>query len=61
MIVGAGIAGLSCAYEPGAEGRSVALRDRARVAGGIALRTRAHLTTIRDDIISEMIKLRGKT
>ena len=60
VVVGAGIAGLSCAYELGAEGRSVALVDRARVAGGMTARTTAHLTPICDDTISEMIELRGE-
>ena len=60
VIIGAGIAGLSCAYELSAEGRSVVLLDRFRVAGGVTSRTTAHLTPICDDTISEMIKLRGE-
>jgi glycine/D-amino acid oxidase-like deaminating enzyme/nitrite reductase/ring-hydroxylating ferredoxin subunit len=48
-IVGAGMAGLSCAYMLAREGRKVAVLDDGPVAGGETSRTTAHLTFIVDD------------
>jgi glycine/D-amino acid oxidase-like deaminating enzyme/nitrite reductase/ring-hydroxylating ferredoxin subunit len=61
VIVGAGIAGLSCAYELGRAGQAIILLDRDRIASGVTSRTTAHLTPICDDTISEMIELRGES
>jgi hypothetical protein len=60
VVVGSGIAGLSCAYELAIEGQFVVVLDRGAIAGGITSRTTAHLTPICDDTISSMTKLRGE-
>ena len=61
VVIGSGIAGLSCAYELAAEGQFVVVLDRGAIGGGITSRTTAHLTPICDDTISSMLKLRGET
>jgi glycine/D-amino acid oxidase-like deaminating enzyme len=61
LVIGSGIAGLSCAYELAAEGQLVTVLDRGAIGGGITSRTTAHLTPICDDTISSMTKLRGET
>jgi cation diffusion facilitator CzcD-associated flavoprotein CzcO len=43
VIVGAGIAGLSTAYELVMAGRPVVVLDRGSIAGGMTARTTAHL------------------
>jgi glycine/D-amino acid oxidase-like deaminating enzyme/nitrite reductase/ring-hydroxylating ferredoxin subunit len=58
--VGAGIAGLSSAYELANSGRSVVVIDRGTIGGGMTSRTTAHLTPICDDAISGLIELRGE-
>jgi glycine/D-amino acid oxidase-like deaminating enzyme/nitrite reductase/ring-hydroxylating ferredoxin subunit len=60
VVVGSGIAGLSVAYELAILGRSVVVLDRGRIGSGMTARTTAHLTPICDDLISELIKLRGE-
>jgi glycine/D-amino acid oxidase-like deaminating enzyme/nitrite reductase/ring-hydroxylating ferredoxin subunit len=60
LVVGSGIAGLSCAYELATEGQVVVVLDRGAIAGGVTSRTTAHLTPICDDTISSMTKLRGE-
>jgi glycine/D-amino acid oxidase-like deaminating enzyme/nitrite reductase/ring-hydroxylating ferredoxin subunit len=60
VVVGAGIAGLSVAYELLLKGRSVVILDRGSIAGGMTSRTTAHLAPICDDAISELIKIRGE-
>ena len=60
IIVGAGIAGISCAYELTQRGRKVIVIDRGKVAGGVTSRTTAHLTPFSDDTSRAMISLRGK-
>jgi glycine/D-amino acid oxidase-like deaminating enzyme/nitrite reductase/ring-hydroxylating ferredoxin subunit len=60
VIVGAGIAGLSTAYELAATGRSVIVVDRGAIAGGMTSRTTAHLAPICDDGVSALIRLRGE-
>ena len=60
VVVGAGIAGLSVAYELVSKGRSVVILDRGSIAGGMTSRTTAHLAPICDDAISELIKIRGE-
>jgi glycine/D-amino acid oxidase-like deaminating enzyme/nitrite reductase/ring-hydroxylating ferredoxin subunit len=59
-VVGAGIAGLSIAYELVEAGRSVAVLDRGTIGGGITARTTAHLAPVCDDGVSTLIKLRGE-
>lgn len=59
-IVGAGIAGLSIAYELALRGRSVIVLDRGPIAGGMTARTTAHLTPICDDSLSELLSMRGQ-
>jgi glycine/D-amino acid oxidase-like deaminating enzyme/nitrite reductase/ring-hydroxylating ferredoxin subunit len=60
VIVGAGIAGLSVAYELAAAGQRVVVLDRGPVAGGVTSRTTAHLAPVCDDGVSSLSKLRGK-
>src|SRR5688572_19384745 len=60
VIIGAGIAGLSAAYELAAAGRMVVVIDRGPVAGGMTARTTAHLAPICDDGLSALIQLRGE-
>jgi glycine/D-amino acid oxidase-like deaminating enzyme/nitrite reductase/ring-hydroxylating ferredoxin subunit len=58
-IVGAGIAGLSVAYELLDRGQSVVVLDRGEIGSGMTARTTAHLATALDDNYSELIKARG--
>lgn len=60
VIIGAGIAGISTAYELALEGSRVIVIDRGRIAGGITARTTAHLAPLCDDLTSAMIRLRGE-
>src|SRR5215217_878742 len=59
-IIGAGIAGISTAYELALEGLRVVAVDRGAIAGGITARTTAHLAPLCDDLTSAMISLRGE-
>jgi glycine/D-amino acid oxidase-like deaminating enzyme/nitrite reductase/ring-hydroxylating ferredoxin subunit len=59
VIVGAGIAGISTAYELSQRGRSVIVVDRGKIAGGMTARTSAHLAPLCDDLMSEMQKIKG--
>jgi glycine/D-amino acid oxidase-like deaminating enzyme/nitrite reductase/ring-hydroxylating ferredoxin subunit len=59
-IIGAGIAGLSIAYELAVRGRSVIVLDRGAIAGGMTARTTAHLTPICDDSLAELLSMRGQ-
>jgi ribulose 1,5-bisphosphate synthetase/thiazole synthase len=43
-VVGAGIVGLSVAYELARAGTSAIVLDRGRLGGGMTVRTSAHLT-----------------
>jgi glycine/D-amino acid oxidase-like deaminating enzyme/nitrite reductase/ring-hydroxylating ferredoxin subunit len=60
VVIGAGIAGISTAYELAIRDQQVIIVDRGRIAGGITARTSAHLAPLCDDLTSEMIKLRGE-
>jgi glycine/D-amino acid oxidase-like deaminating enzyme/nitrite reductase/ring-hydroxylating ferredoxin subunit len=58
-VVGAGIAGLSTAYELCRLGQSVVVLDRGRLGGGMTARTSAHLASELDDFYHELINMRG--
>ena len=60
VIVGAGIAGLSAAYELARAGRSVMLIDRGVIGGGMTSRTTAHLATALDDYYSELVRIHSE-
>lgn len=60
IVIGAGIAGLSVAYELAARGRSVIVLDRGGIAGGMTARTTAHLATALDDDYKELIRVRSE-
>ena len=59
VVVGAGIAGLSTAYELCRRGQSVVVLDRGALGGGMTARTSAHLASELDDFYYELIKMRG--
>lgn len=59
VVVGAGLAGLSIAYELAREGRSVIVLDRGPIGGGMTARTTGHLSSDLDDYYHEMIRVRG--
>src|SRR5829696_129997 len=58
-VVGAGIAGLSIAYELCRLGQSVVVLDRGVLGGGMTARTSAHLASQLDDFYHELIRMRG--
>lgn len=58
-VVGAGIAGLSLAYELSLRGHSVLVLDRGPIAGGMTARTTAHLAPICDDSLASLLSMRG--
>src|ERR1044071_5469467 len=60
VVVGAGIAGLSVAYELSAIGKNVMVLDRGTIASGMTCRTTAHLAPVCDDGVSALAKLRGE-
>ena len=60
VVVGAGIAGLSTAYELARCGRSVVVIDRGEIGTGMTARTTAHLATELDDFYSELVRVRGE-
>lgn len=59
VVIGSGIAGLSCAYELAMRGRCVIVIDRSDIGSGMTARTTAHLASALDDDYSKLIKLRG--
>jgi glycine/D-amino acid oxidase-like deaminating enzyme len=59
VVIGAGIAGISTAYELALRDLSVIVIDRGRIAGGMTARTTGHLAPLCDDLMSEFKKLRG--
>ncbi len=59
VVIGAGIAGLSVAYELATRGRSVIVVDAGAIATGMTARTTAHLASELDDFYAELVKLRG--
>ncbi len=60
VVVGAGIAGLSVAYELARFGRQVIVIDRGRIGMGQTARTTAHLASELDDYYHELISVRGE-
>jgi glycine/D-amino acid oxidase-like deaminating enzyme/nitrite reductase/ring-hydroxylating ferredoxin subunit len=60
VVVGAGITGLSVAYELTRAGRNVIVLDRGPVGMGMTARTTAHLAPICDDGLAELIDRRGE-
>ncbi|HKY64567.1 MAG TPA: FAD-dependent oxidoreductase [bacterium] len=58
-VIGAGIAGISCAYQLHRRGRSVVVLDDGEIAGGETGRTTAHLTSAIDDRYVELERLHG--
>ncbi len=61
LVIGSGIAGLSCAYELALAGRQVTIIDRGTLTRGMTARTSAHLSFEFDDYYYELIRLRGET
>jgi glycine/D-amino acid oxidase-like deaminating enzyme/nitrite reductase/ring-hydroxylating ferredoxin subunit len=60
VVVGAGIAGMSTAYELARAGKRVAVLDAGPLGGGMTGRTTAHLANALDDRWYELIDLRGE-
>lgn len=58
-VVGAGIAGLSTAYELALRGRSVIVIDQGHIGGGMTGRTTAHFSNAFDDRYCEIEDLHG--
>jgi glycine/D-amino acid oxidase-like deaminating enzyme/nitrite reductase/ring-hydroxylating ferredoxin subunit len=58
LVIGAGIAGLSTAYELALSGRQVTVVDRGRPGRGMSARTSAHLAFELDDWYDELIRKR---
>lgn len=59
-IIGAGMAGLSAAYELALAGRSVVVLDDGRIGGGETGRTTAHIATSFDDYYHEVERVHGE-
>ncbi len=60
IVVGAGMAGLSTAYELMDRGLTVAVIDRGKIGRGMTSRTTAHLTNFCDEGSAELIGMRGE-
>jgi hypothetical protein len=60
LVIGAGIAGLSTAYELAREGKKVTVVDRGRFCRGMTARTTAHLAFEIDDFYQELADVRGE-
>ncbi|MFD2244675.1 FAD-dependent oxidoreductase [Pontibacter ruber] len=58
-VVGAGMAGISTAYQLAKEGKRVVVVEAKKIAGGETQRTTAHLSNALDDRFSELIRLFG--
>jgi glycine/D-amino acid oxidase-like deaminating enzyme/nitrite reductase/ring-hydroxylating ferredoxin subunit len=59
-VIGAGIAGLSVAYELSRRGHGVAVIDAAEIGGGQTGRTSAHLASALDDRFYQLEKVHGE-
>ena len=60
LVVGGGLAGLSCAYEAARLGRSVILVDRDQPGRGMTARTTAHLSSESDDWTHVLLDRQGE-
>jgi glycine/D-amino acid oxidase-like deaminating enzyme len=60
VVIGAGIAGLSTAYELARQGQKVAVLDRGKIGMGMTARTTAHLSANNDDTFKTFIDRRGE-
>lgn len=60
VVVGSGIAGLSCAYELSRFGYKVVVIDRGAIGSGMTARTTAHLASELDDFYSELVRIHGE-
>ena len=60
VIVGAGIAGLSCGYLLTQAGKSVVILDDGPIAGGMTAVTTAHLANAIDDRYYEIERMHGE-
>ena len=60
LVIGAGIVGLSTAYELASAGRRVMVVDRGRFGRGMTARTTAHLAFEIDDYFHELAKAHGR-
>ena len=60
VVIGAGIAGLSTAYELSGQGQKVVVLDRGKIGIGMTARTTAHLSANNDDTFKTMIDRRGE-
>lgn len=58
-VIGAGIAGLSTAYELTRSGKTVAVLERRSIGGGQTACTTAHLASVIDDRFSEIERIHG--
>src|SRR5687768_8759953 len=58
-VIGAGITGLSTAYELMLRGHEIAVVDRGEIAGGMTARSSAHLSCQIDDRYAEVIRVHG--
>lgn len=59
-VVGAGMAGMSVAYQLAKEGKRVIVLDDGPIGGGETSRTTAHLASYQDDGVSELAKTFGE-
>jgi glycine/D-amino acid oxidase-like deaminating enzyme/nitrite reductase/ring-hydroxylating ferredoxin subunit len=59
-VIGSGIAGLTCAYLLGREGKRVVVLEKSVLAGGQSARTTGHLTWALDDRFTDLEKLFGE-
>src|SRR5690349_7047785 len=59
-VVGAGMAGMSVAYQFAREGRRVLVLEDGPIGGGETSRTTAHLASYQDDGVSELVKAFGE-
>jgi glycine/D-amino acid oxidase-like deaminating enzyme/nitrite reductase/ring-hydroxylating ferredoxin subunit len=60
VVIGAGIAGLSIAYQLAVDGRPVVVIDDGDIGGGNTGRTTAHLSNVLDDRFVNLRRERGK-
>ena len=60
VVIGAGITGLSIAYQLAVDGRQVAVIDDGDIGGGNTGRTTAHLSNVLDDRFVNLRRERGK-